>query len=197
MFSLIWPSMAALPSYKAALLRKWSPNNLRADFWRDELAKIEADGPAFVAGLVDWEAAGGDIPLPDGTTVARIPGYRRWVVQGDAAAPEFVGTIGFRRVLGSNELPAHVLGHIGYAVVPWHAGKGAATFALRELIEAALADGHLDGMDYVEVTTQPDNVASQRVIAKCGGVLLGTYTEYAGYGSNEGLKYRIPLTARA
>jgi predicted acetyltransferase len=32
---------------------------------------------------------------------------------------EFCGSIGLRWLPGTEELPPHCLGHIGYAVVPW------------------------------------------------------------------------------
>jgi hypothetical protein len=65
-------------------------------------------------------------------------------------------------------LPADVLGHIGYAVVPWKAGRGYAKRALKLMLEHA----HSEGLRYVEITTDPDNVASHRVIEINGGVLV-------------------------
>ena len=62
----------------------------------------------------DREAKGGPITLPDGTQVARLPGFVRWMWDG-----EFCGQIGFRWQFGTEALPPHCLGHIGYAVVPW------------------------------------------------------------------------------
>jgi hypothetical protein len=52
---------------------------------REELVKIAADPAAFLASLDDKEAKGGPIKLPDGSTVARLPGFRRWL--SSAAAP--------------------------------------------------------------------------------------------------------------
>ena len=62
---------------------------------------------------------GPPIVLPDGTTAARLPGFRLWLWD-----TEFCGSIGLRWQPGTSELPAHVLGHIGYAVVPWKEGHG-------------------------------------------------------------------------
>jgi predicted acetyltransferase len=85
--------------------------------------------------------------------VRRLPGYRRWMWDG-----ELCGVIGFRWQPGSNELPPHVLGHIGFAVVPWKRKRGYATRALALLLPE-LRD---TGLEYVKLTTDTDNVASAR-----------------------------------
>src|SRR4026209_470066 len=89
--TLVWPAPEYLPSYVAALERGWSPDNLRHAAAGEELQRIMAEPDAFLASLVDREARGGDIPLPDGTVVPRLPGYRRWLWDG-----EFCGSIGLR-----------------------------------------------------------------------------------------------------
>ena len=68
--------------------------------------------------------------------VARLPGYRRWLWDG-----EFCGSIDFRWQPGTTALPPHCLGHIGYGVVPWKQGRGYATRALSLLLPAARAEG--------------------------------------------------------
>lgn len=102
---------------------------------------------------------------------------------------EFCGSIGLRWQPGSSELPPYVLGHIGYAVVPCKRGRGYATRALQLLLPQA----KLEGLDYVTITTQPDNVASQRVIRANGGVLIGAFRESEQYGGYEALRFRIDL----
>jgi predicted acetyltransferase len=202
MHQLAWPSVELLPHFQAALVRGWSRNNVTAERTRlQDLQKIHADPQAFVASLVNQQGGGDDVQLPDSSYVPRLPGYSRWVfsqqdnlLQGDAL--EFVGTINIRYVLGTSQLPHYCLGHIGYAIVPWHSGRGAASFALAQLIKEATAAGHLQGMEYLEITTQPDNPASQAVIVKCGGHLIARYTEPPMYGGQEGLKFRIPLTLK-
>jgi predicted acetyltransferase len=112
--------MQYLPSYVAALKLGWSPDNARgAAATQDELAAIEKDPHAFVEQLTDRNAEGPPVKLPDGSTAQRIPGYRLWLWDG-----EFCGSIGFRWQPGTSALPSHVLGHIGYTVVPWKEGKG-------------------------------------------------------------------------
>lgn len=182
---LLTPSLDALPGYAAALERGWSPDNIRGEtVAREELAKIEADAPAFVALQVDREAKGPPIKLPDGSTAQRIPGYHLWMWDGD-----FCGVIGFRWQPGTSALPPHVLGHIGYGVVPWKRRKGYATVALGLLLPRA----RKEGLAWVDITTDPENVASQRVILANGGVLVGPYKKPAPYGEADGLRYRIQL----
>ena len=107
------PGRAHLASYTDALNRGWSPDNVRGDVARlDELRAIAAAPDAFLSSLVDREATGSPITLPDGTRVQRLPGYRRWMWDD-----EFVGTIGLRWQPGTDALPPHVLGHIGYAML--------------------------------------------------------------------------------
>ncbi len=182
-FRLIWPSAEFLPGYIAALSQGWSADNTRGKLAADEeLAKIAIDAAAFLDSLVDRDAKGDPVKLPDGSEVPRLPGYRRWLWDG-----EFCGSIGLRWQPGTEALPPHCLGHIGYAVVPWKQGRGYATEALRRL----LPEAHAEGLKYVEVTTDPDNFASQRVIEANGGVLVEHFTKPEHFGSKPGLRYRI------
>lgn len=180
---LLVPARAYLDGYAGALRRGWSPDNLRPQAGAEELAAIERDPVAFVAGFVDREGKG-LVTLPDGSQVERIPGFRLWMWDG-----EFCGTIGFRWQPGTAELPSHVLGHIGYAVVPWKRGRGYAKESLRLM----LAEVQAEGLAFVTLTTDPDNLASQRVIEANGGVLVERFTRGPQYGSTPALRYRIDL----
>jgi predicted acetyltransferase len=182
---LAWPAMEHLASYAAALRRGWSPDNVRgAAAARDELARIERDPAGFVAAQVDREARGDPITLPDGNVVPRLPGYRLWMWDG-----ELCGVIGLRWQRGTPALPPHCLGHVGYSVVPWKRQLGYATSALRQLLPLAKSEG----LPYVDITTDVDNVPSQRVIEACGGVLLCEFTKPAAFGGKPGLRFRIDL----
>ncbi|HEY6979891.1 GNAT family N-acetyltransferase [Reyranella sp.] len=180
---LVVPDLAYLDAYADALRRGWSPDNIRLEMTaREELAKIAADPVAFVASLDDREAKGGPITLPDGSKAARLPGFRRWIWDGT-----FCGSIGLRWQPGTALLPSHVLGHIGYAVVPWKRGRGYATQALALMLEEA----RREGLPYVELTADPDNEASQKVIRANGGVLVERF-EAPAYGKEE-LRFRVAL----
>ena len=185
---LVWPSSEYLPSYIAALQRGWSPDNLRGEIVaKEELARIDRDPDAFLASLVDRGAAGGPITLPDGSTAPRLPGYRRWMWDG-----EFCGSIGFRWQRGTEALPPHCLGHIGYGVVPWKQRRGYATRALREVLEGAKAEA----LRFVEITTDPDNVASRRVIEANGGVMIEEFVTLPALGGEQKVRYRVQLHDR-
>lgn len=72
---LVTPTLAHLPAYVDALRRGWSADNVRGEAAaREELVRIAADAPAFVALHTDREALGGPVTLPDGSVVMRIPG---------------------------------------------------------------------------------------------------------------------------
>jgi predicted acetyltransferase len=182
---LVWPSSEYLPSYVAALERGWSPDNLRGEVVaREQLASIAANPAAFLASLVDIEATGSPITLPNGTTVPRLPGYQRWLWDGD-----FCGSIGFRWQRGTEVLPPYCLGHIGYSVVPWKRRRGYATRALREVLEDATARG----LRYVEITAAVDNTSSKRVIEANGGILVEEFVTPPAVGGRNELRYRVPL----
>jgi len=181
---LVWPAAEHLASYTSALENGWSPDNLRAQTAVDELERIREDPQQFIAGQIDREANGPPVILPDGSIVRRLPGYKRWMWDG-----EFCGVIGFRWQPGTADLPPHVLGHIGFSVVPWKRRRGHATRALALL----LTDVRKEGLSHVELTTDPGNVPSQRVIIANGGQLVERFKKPAVFGGAEGLRFRILL----
>src|SRR5688500_5676833 len=136
MIELVWPVQEHLASYIDALERGWSPDNTRPEAGREELARIREDPALFLAQQVDREGRAPPVTLPDGSTVARLRGYRRWMWDG-----EFCGAIGFRWQPGTTELPPYCLGHIGFAVVPWKRRRGYATRALTLLLPDARREG--------------------------------------------------------
>jgi predicted acetyltransferase len=182
---LLVPSLAYLDAYVDALKRGWSPDNIRMEETaREELDLIDDDRAAFVALLDDREAKAGPITLPDGSQVPRLPGYRRWIWDDG-----FCGSIGIRWQPGTEALPPHCLGHIGYAVVPWKRGRGYATRALALF----LPEARKEGLKYVELTTDLDNVPSQKVITSNGGVFVKRFRKDPAYGDVEALLFRIDL----
>lgn len=182
---LVGPSLAYLPGYTAALERGWSSDNVRGkEAAEEELARIRGDRDGFLASLVDREGRGEPVTLPDGSKVARLPGFRCWIWDG-----EFCGAISLRWQRGTEALPPHCLGHIGYAVVPWKQGRGYAKQALGLILQEAREEG----LRYVELTTDPENLASQRVIQANGGRLHEHFQMPESFGSGMCLRYRITL----
>ena len=180
---LVSPSRAYLASYIDALERGWSPDNLRAAAAYEQLVRIAEDADGFLSSLGD-RSASGMVTLPDGSQARRIPGFRRWMWDG-----EFCGTIGLRWQSGTEALPPHCLGHIGYTVVPWKRRRGYATQALREILQ----DARAEGLRYVEITTRPDNIPSQKVIEANGGVFVEEFTTPPSLGGHREYRYRVQL----
>ncbi|MEO7771052.1 MAG: GNAT family N-acetyltransferase [Gemmatimonadaceae bacterium] len=183
-FELVYPAAHHLPSYTHALEQGWSPDNLRPEAGGEELEQIRRDPEGFIREQVDREAAGPPIDLPDGRQVPRLPGYHKWMWDG-----EFCGTIGFRWQPGTTDLPPTCLGHIGYAVVPWKRGNGYATRALAMLLPEAKAEG----LPWVDLTTDEANAPSRRVIEANGGEVVEHFLKPAGYGGAPSVRYRITL----
>ncbi len=182
---IVTPAHAFLGGYREALLRGWSPDNSRrAEAIAEQLAAIEADPEAFLASHGDAEGTSPPIRMPDGSTRPRLPSLRRWIWDEGLC-----GSIGLRWVEGRSTLPAHVLGHIGFSIVPWRRHQGYATEALRQMLPLA----RTRGLEYVELTTDPDNSASQKVIAAAGGMLVETFDKPAEYGGGSALRFRIYL----
>jgi predicted acetyltransferase len=194
MMQLIRPTPAHLPGYIAALERSWSPDTTRGpEAAVEALEKIRADPYSLFATVDDPQAKGPSWTAADGTVRARIPGLLRWMwddaADREGEIPGFAGSINLRWMPGHAPLPAHILGHLGYAVVPWQRQRGHATRALGLLLPIAKAQG----MPFVDITTDPDNFASQRVITNNGGVLVEQFIKDAAWGSKPGLRYRIDL----
>lgn len=63
-------------------------------------------------------------------------------------------------------------GHLGFGVLPEHRGHGYATTALRQGLRLAAALG----LRKVLLTCDEPNLASRRIIEKCGGLYADSYT---------------------
>jgi predicted acetyltransferase len=187
------PTPALLPVYAAALERGWTPDNVRGEAAnREMLARIAQDPAGFMA-LTDNRAGGGPpVTLADGSQVARLPSVQRWIWDAADDGPGgFAGQISVRWNHGHAPLPPHVLGHVGYSLVPWQRRRGHGTRALGLLLPLARELG----LAHIELTTDVDNEPSQKVILANGGVLLGRFDKGPVYGHSAGLRFRIDLPA--
>ena len=179
---LVRPTLEHVESFLAARDRGFSFDmNSAPEAVAALTAEIRRDSAAYIASLGDRDPVGRTITLPDGSQVPRLPDAVRWMWDG-----EFAGSISFRWQPGTDALPEHVLGHIGYAVVEWRRGRGYAKQALHEILELPRAEG----LRRVELTTNVDNIASQRVILANGGVFVGTRNRPASQGG-EPLNYYV------
>ncbi len=187
--SLHAPGRDVLPAYARALEAGWSPNTMR-NVAPEQLAAIAADPDGFIAGLNN---RGGTIRLHDGSEIDRLPDMIRWIIATDKPDRPFVGSINLRWQEDASgkpitELPPHVLGHVGYTILPDHAGRGYASAALA----AVLGEARTIGLPFVRITCDADNAASRRIIAKNGGRFIESFVA-PFYGPGERLMYRIDL----
>ena len=182
---LLRPCIALLPEYVDALERGWSPDNLRPEATREQLAETAQSPEAFIASLEDRTSKGNTVTLPDGTRVPRLPGFRRWIWQDG-----FCGVIGVRWQSGTEELPPTCSGHIGYAILPWRRNEGLASAALI----AFLPEVRKTGLRHVDLTTSPENRASIRVMQNAGAEFVERFRMHPSLGGEEAVKYRISLS---
>lgn len=183
---LVRPAPEYLAGYIHALQQGWSPDNRRPEAASEELARIAEDSARFLSEQTDREAKGPKVILPDGRQVPRLPGYSKWIWDG-----EFGGVINLRWQTGTTELPDYCLGHIGYSVVPWKRRRGYATLALKLMLDHARDEG----LPYVEIVTDADNLPSRKVIETNGGVLITDFHKPPEFGEAESLRYRVVLRA--
>jgi hypothetical protein len=81
LMELVVPGADNLESYKVALNRGWSPNNLR-DVSTEELQRAEQE-PQLIFDLANNPTGSGPlVELADGSLVRRIPSIPRWMWDG-------------------------------------------------------------------------------------------------------------------
>jgi predicted acetyltransferase len=181
---LVAPNVEQLPGYVDAVRRGYM--SYRVLFGSTEtLLALADENPQSVIDVLRDRSTDGLLYHSDGTTSPRIPALFRWMWDG-----EFAGTIDVRwQPDGTGELPDHIPGHVGYGTVDWKRGRGYATQALAQLLPLAAAEG----LTSIDLVTNIDNVASQRVVEKNGGVIVAEFTQCEGLGGGPAYRWRISL----
>ena len=110
--------------------------------------------------------------LPEGWT----PASTYFCIDSD----QILGVIRVRH--GTSEYIHDVIGHIGYETLPQARGRGIASHMLSWVQRHILIES-------VIITCDCGNVASQKVIEKCGGQFLNTF--YSERDQQEVLRYQL------
>ncbi len=90
---------------------------------------------------------------------------------------KIIGRVGIRHML--NDYLYNVGGHIGYVVATNYRGKGIATLMLKEALNYSK---NILNLERSLITCDDDNLASIKVIEKCGGILEDRYVSNDGTG---------------
>ena len=126
----------------------------------------DADVPAVVAACQDEELSRF---IPGFPKPYREYDARGWIASRnprDKASKTFlIVNASSDELLGAIEVRLGEIGSIGYWIAKEARGRGVATRATRLLAEWAVTEG---GVQRLELTTHPENVASQRVAEKAG-----------------------------
>ena len=86
-------------------------------------------------------------------------------------------------------MPAPVLGHIGFSIVPRKRGAGYAALALASLLRDIT-------LPYVDLTADLDNVESQKTLSACNGRPLERFYKFPLTAGREGpLRFSTELPA--
>lgn len=154
MFTLVAPDTSFYHSFLESH-QEW------AGAHQDGAAVFMADDVTTPGGFEEWVARlldAENTPEKDGM----VPCTYLWITEDS----RYVGSIAFRHHLTPALLNSG--GHIGYGVRPSDRGRGAASWALREMCGLVAARGELDR---VLLTCDDNNVASAKTIERCGGLL--------------------------
>ena len=103
---------------------------------------------------------------------------------------EFAGNIDLRWKPGGGPLPDDVPGHVGYGTVGWKRGRGYATLALGMMLRLAKGEGMVE----VELVTDVDNVASQLVVERNGGIPVEEFIQSERLGGGRAVRWRVNLS---
>jgi predicted acetyltransferase len=184
------PHTDLLHLYTDALRQGWCPNRHDPHSRTAALDACKRDPEGHVALLHDPLGVRPPITLDDGTTRAALPSTRRWILVDGT----FAGEIALRWDSTSPDLPAWVLGHVGWHLMEHLRGRGIAPKAL----QAWLPEIWGMGLPYVDLAIGVDNIASQKAAIKVGAQPLGLWPYSAAQaGRGPLVRWRLLPASRA
>ncbi|NJO36681.1 MAG: GNAT family N-acetyltransferase [Rhizobiales bacterium] len=139
----------ASPAYRQDYVRALREGFRRGDrpaMTPGEIDGIEADFDGFLAGLTRQT---GDVELPDGTLIARVPQDICWLVDGET----FIGETGIRYRL--NDWLIQIGGHVGYGIRPSFQRKRYGTLILKLALDRLRAAASIAPWSPATTTTSP------------------------------------------
>lgn len=143
-----------------------------------EIDGIDADFSTFFAELTRKT---GNIVLPDGEIIPRVPSDVFWLVDGET----FIGEAGLRYEL--NDWLLKIGGHTGYGIRPKSQRRGYGKLILK----LALDELRHRGIERALVTCYDHNIGSAKIIEANGGVLEDLIDDPRGGGKSR--RYWIDL----
>lgn len=158
---LVKPNLALEDEYKS-FYEEWKSSGENMVPW--VISKDPSNFQSMLQSLTDSELGEG---LPEGW----VPDSTYWLVDGNCRV---LGAVNIRHRL--NESLYSAGGHIGYGIRPSERRKGYAA----KLLELSLLKAKELGIDRVLVVCDSDNIASERIILKNGGVRDTDFVEEDG-----------------
>lgn len=146
---LVEPSFDFSDSFSDAL-KEFDDNQIHG-FWNARIPLTDID--EYIQRALGYSKG---INVPDNW----VPSSTYWLIDNDI----FVAHVNIRHQL--NEYLKNIGGHIGYAVRPSMQGKGYGS----SILKLALPNAREIGIKKALLTCDPENIASQKIIEKNGGI---------------------------
>jgi len=169
---LVQPSIRYKESYIEALQEGFNSNTTAPPMTAEEINTINQDFEAYLNRSKNPKKM---FRAPDGKDYERVSQSGLWLVKDDL----FIGCANIRHEL--NDFLLMFGGNIGYAVRASERRQGYATLILKLSLDVLREKG----LTRVLITTSDDNIGSQKVIEKNGGILENV-AEYSW------LDYKLP-----